>query len=75
MWIKTENGTLVNMDKVVNIYAAWAGSETRENVIAVDDIDVKLRLCSCQNGELADAKIEEIAQAIRSGENFLDLSK
>ena len=75
MWIKTEYGTLVNMDKVANIFIGWGGREQIENLFAVDDTDDKTILCSCQNGELADAKMEEIAQAIKNGENFLDLSK
>jgi hypothetical protein len=75
MWIKTEHGTLVNMDKVANIYIGWGGSEQREELIAVSDMDKKTRLCSCQNGELADAKMEEIAEAIKNGDNFFDLSK
>src|SRR5690606_25061362 len=69
MWVLTEHGRLINLDRfyAVNVHA------TGDQVVARNEDDISVVLCSCDNEEHGAEIVRHIAYALEDGVELYDI--
>ena len=71
MWVLTENGRLINLDR---FYAITVFRDVATyQVVARNEYDISVVLCSCDNEEHGTEIVQHIADALENGVELYDI--
>jgi len=72
MWVLTENGELINLDRFYGVDVRFS-EVTGHQVVARSERDFSLVLCSCDDAEHGREIIRHIADALENGVELYDI--
>lgn len=71
MWVLTESGRLINLDRYYAVEVI--GPQNEPVVVAYGEHDMSVVLCSCDDEEHATEIVQHIADALANGVEFYNI--